>query len=175
MSVGRVLANRGSELIYGGGHVGLMGALADAALEVGGRVTGVMPRQLIDREIGHKGLTEMRIVGSMHERKAMMADLAEAFIALPGGHGTLDEFCEILTWAQLGIHAKPCGILNVNGYYDPLLAMFDRAVEEGFLKAVHRDMVAVASDPERLLTEMQRAAIVPVSKWDGAAMAVPVP
>lgn len=152
-----------------------MGAIADAALAAGGHVTGVMPRQLIEKEIGHKGLTDMRIVGSMHERKAMMAELSEAFIALPGGHGTLDEFCEILTWAQLGIHAKPCGILNVDGYYDPLLAMFDRAVEEGFLKPVHRDMVAVEADAGKLLSVMRQAAIVPVSKWDAATVATPVP
>jgi hypothetical protein len=173
--MGRLLAIQGIELIYGGGHVGLMGAVADAALNAGGRVIGVMPRQLIKREIGHNGLTEMRIVGTMHERKAMMADLSEAFIALPGGHGTLDEFCEILTWAQLGIHRKPYGILNVRGYYDPLLAMFDRAVQEGFLKAAYRDSVAVESDPERLLANMQRATIVSISKWDNAAVGVPVP
>jgi uncharacterized protein (TIGR00730 family) len=173
--LGRLLAERGLRLIYGGGHVGLMGALADGALEAGGQVTGVMPQSLIDREIGHKGITEMRIVKSMHERKAMMADLADAFVALPGGHGTLDEFCEVLTWAQLGIHAKPCAILNVEGYYDPLLEMFSRAVEEGFLKAVHRDMVVVDTDPGRLLDRVRRSKTVFVAKWDVTGVGAPVP
>jgi hypothetical protein len=152
-----------------------MGALADAALAAGGHVTGVMPQSLIDREIGHKSITEMHIVKSMHERKARMAALSEAFIALPGGHGTLDEFCEILTWAQLGIHTKPCGILNVAGYYDPLLEMFSRAVTEGFLKAAHRDMVLVDDNPGRVLERMEKANPVSVSKWDVAAKASPVP
>lgn len=173
--MGRLLANRGLRLVYGGGHVGLMGAVADGALAAGGEVTGVMPQSLIDREIGHNGITEMRVVTSMHERKALMADLADAFIALPGGHGTLDEFCEILTWAQLGIHAKPCGILNVAGYYDPLLEMFSRAVEEGFLKAVHRDMILVDGDPFRLVERMERAVPVRVNKWDVTAAGSPVP
>jgi uncharacterized protein (TIGR00730 family) len=164
--LGRLLANWGMHLVYGGGHVGLMGALADGALAQGGQVTGVMPQALIDREIGHKGITRMHIVNSMHERKAMMAELSEAFIALPGGYGTLDEFCEILTWAQLGIHAKPYGVLNVEGYYDPLLQMFSRAVKEGFLKVVHRDMVLVDDNPSRLLERMERASPVSANKWD---------
>ena len=137
--LGQILARNGIELVYGGGHVGLMGAVADAALGAGGRVIGVMPQSLIDREVGHKGLTEMHIVRTMHERKALMAKLADGFIALPGGYGTLDEFCEILTWAQLGIHAKPYGVLNTDGYYDALLALFDHGVEEGFVKSPHRE------------------------------------
>ncbi|MGA8599671.1 MAG: TIGR00730 family Rossman fold protein [Bryobacteraceae bacterium] len=173
--LGRLLANRGIRLVYGGGHVGLMGVVADSALAAGGEVTGVMPQALIDREIGHNGLTEMRIVTSMHERKALMADLSDAFIALPGGHGTLDEFCEILTWAQLGIHAKPCGILNVAGYYDPLLEMFSRAVEEGFLKAVHRDMILVDGDPVHLLERMGAAGLVSMDKWSVTETSSPVP
>jgi hypothetical protein len=169
------LALRGVQLIYGGGHVGLMGSLADGALAAGGRVTGVMPQSLIDREIGHKGLSEMRIVKTMHERKALMAELAGAFIALPGGHGTLDEFCEVLTWAQLGIHAKPCGILNVEHYYDPLLEMFSRAVDEGFLKAVHRDMVIADADAERLLHRLETVESRLVDKWNVTGVVAPVP
>ena len=173
--IGRLLAGRGIQLVYGGGHVGLMGTLADSALAAGGQVTGVMPQSLIDREIGHKGLTQMHIVKTMHERKALMAELAGAFIALPGGHGTLDEFCEVLTWAQLGIHAKPCGILNIEHYYDPLLEMFSRAVDEGFLKAVHRDMVLVDTDPGRLLDRIEAARPRYVAKWDVITEPAPVP
>jgi uncharacterized protein (TIGR00730 family) len=164
-ALGRLIAERGIELVYGGGHVGLMGALADAALAANGRVIGVMPQSLIDREVGHAGLSEMRIVGSMHERKALMVELADGFVALPGGYGTLDEFCEVLTWAQLGIHTKPCGILNVNGYYDALLALFERTVDEGFLKAIHSDMIVVESDPAALLADLEKAPAVAVSKW----------
>lgn len=153
----------------------MMGALADGALAAGGRVVGVMPQSLIDREIGHKGLTEMHIVKTMHERKALMVELAGAFIALPGGHGTLDEFCEVLTWSQLGIHAKPCGILNVERYYDPLLEMFSRAVEKGFLKPVHRDMVLVDTDAKRLLDRIEAARPRHVAKWDITTEPAPVP
>ena len=124
-ALGETLAAMGIELVYGGGHVGLMGAIADAALAAGGEVTGVMPRALVDREIAHTGLSRLHVVGSMHERKAMMSELSEGFVALPGGSGTLEEFFEVLTWAQLGEHGKPCGLLNVAGYYDPLLAVFD--------------------------------------------------
>ena len=130
--LGRLLAERKIELVYGGGNIGLMGVLADAALEASGRVIGVIPESLMAKEVGHQGLTELRVVGSMHERKALMADLAEGFIALPGGYGTFEEFCEVVTWSQLGLHAKPCGVLNVEKYYDPLLALFDHAVKEGF-------------------------------------------
>jgi uncharacterized protein (TIGR00730 family) len=164
-ALGETLARYGLRLVYGGGHVGLMGALADGALQAGGSVIGVIPQQLIDREIGHKGLSEMRVVQTMHERKALMAELAEAFIALPGGYGTLDEFCEILTWAQLSIHQKPCGILNVNGYYDPLLRLFDHAVQEGFLRAAHRDMIVVEATAERLLDRLRTARMDNIAKW----------
>ena len=128
-----LLLQRGIELIYGGGNVGLMGVLADTMLAQGGRVIGVIPQSLLAREVGHRGLTKLHVVSSMHERKALMADLSDAFLALPGGFGTFEEFCEIVTWSQLGIHQKPCGLLNVDGYYDPLLRLFDHAVGEGFL------------------------------------------
>lgn len=149
-ATGSALARRGLGLVYGGGRVGLMGHLAGAALDAGGEVIGVIPEALFERELGHTGVTELRVVRSMHERKAVMADLSGAFLALPGGFGTLDEFCEVLTWAQLGIHRKPCALLNVNGYFDPLLALFDRAVRDGFLARAHRSLVLVGSDPELL-------------------------
>jgi hypothetical protein len=150
VSLGRGLAARGLGLVYGGSNIGLMRLLADAAIEGGGEVIGVIPQQLVDRERAHRGLTDLRIVRSMHERKALMADLADAFVALPGGYGTLDEFCEVLTWAQLGLHNKPCALLNVAGYYDGLLALFARARREGFLYSTGRDVI-VEDDVERLL------------------------
>jgi uncharacterized protein (TIGR00730 family) len=165
VAFGALLAQRGLTLVYGGAHLGLMGALADAALAAGGKVIGVMPQSMIDREIGHTGLTKLHIVGTMHERKALMAELAGAFVALPGAFGTLDEFCEILTWAQIGIHGKPCGILNISGYYDSLLAMFSHAVREGFLNPAHRDMIAVSESGDCLLDLMESGAATPVSKW----------
>jgi hypothetical protein len=149
--LGRLLGERGIGLVYGGGNVGLMGVLADAALAAGAAVTGVIPQTLVDREVAHQGLTEQRIVGSMHERKALMAELADAFIALPGGLGTLDELFEIWTWSQLGFHAKPCGLLDVAGYFQPLVAFLDRAVAEGFVRRPHRETLCLESDPERLL------------------------
>jgi uncharacterized protein (TIGR00730 family) len=164
-TVGRLLCQRGSELVYGGGNVGLMGAVADACLEEGGRVIGVIPEALKQKELAHTGLTELRVVSSMHERKALMADLADAFIALPGGYGTWDEFCEILTWSQLGIQRKACGLLNVNGYYDPLLAMADRAVSEGFLKEVHRALLLSDDDPALLLDRLNSYSAPFVDKW----------
>ncbi len=127
---GSLLADRGIGLVYGGANVGLMGAVADAALAKGGYVIGVIPRALVEKEVAHKHLTDLRVVGSMHERKATMAELSDAFIALPGGFGTMEEFVEVLTWSQLGLHAKPCGLLNVSGYYDPLLAFFRHAVRK---------------------------------------------
>jgi uncharacterized protein (TIGR00730 family) len=150
-AVGQLLCQRSVELVYGGGSVGLMGALANACLSGGGRVIGVIPQVLADKELAHKGLTELRIVNSMHERKAVMADLSDAFLALPGGYGTLEEFFEVLTWSQLGIQRKACGLLNVDGYYDPLLAMVDKAVDQGFLRADNRRLMLSDSDPERLL------------------------
>jgi len=164
-TVGRVLCRRGIELVYGGGHVGLMGIVADACLNEGGRVIGVIPQALADREVAHVGLTELRIVGSMHERKALMADLSDAFMALPGGYGTWEEFFEVLTWSQLGIQRKACGILNVDGYYDPLLDMADRALSEGFLRKVHRDLLLSDSDPERLLDRLSSYAVPSIEKW----------
>ncbi len=153
-TVGRLLCRRGVELVYGGGNVGLMGTVANACLSGGGRVIGVIPQALADREVAHAGLTELRIVSSMHERKALMADLSDAFVALPGGFGTWEEFFEVLTWSQLGIQHKACALLNVDGYYDPLLEMADRAVSEGFLLPVNRDLLISDSDPERLLDRL---------------------
>ncbi len=149
--LGRTIAEAGITLVYGGGHVGLMGTLADAALGASGEVVGAMPRALVDREIAHAGLTRLHVVGSMHERKATMAELSDGFVALPGGNGTLEEFFEVLTWAQLGEHGKPCGLLNVSGYFDPLLAVFDNMVDRGFLEPEHRDLVLVEQDPGALL------------------------
>jgi uncharacterized protein (TIGR00730 family) len=164
-TVGRQLCERGIELVYGGGRVGLMGILADACLDAGGRVIGVIPQALADREVAHTGLTELRIVGSMHERKALMADLSDAFVSLPGGFGTWEEFFEVLTWAQLGIQRKACGLLNVNGYYDPLLEMADRALSEGFLREGHRELLLADADPERLLARLSNYAAPTIDKW----------
>jgi uncharacterized protein (TIGR00730 family) len=149
-----MLARQRVTLVYGGGHVGLMGALADAALAAGGRVVGVIPRALWDREVGHRGLTELHVVETMHERKALMASRAEAFVALPGGLGTLEEIFEVWTWRQLGIHAKPCGFLDVNGYYAPLMAFLDGAVERGLVRRAHRAMAVVDDDGETLLRRL---------------------
>jgi uncharacterized protein (TIGR00730 family) len=149
--VGHRLADRGIELVYGGAHVGLMGVLADAALERGGRVTGVIPQSLVDREIAHPGLTDLRVVDSMHERKAQMAELADAFVALPGGVGTLEELFEVYTWNQLGLHAKPLGLFNVRGYFDGLVRFLDHAVEERFVTPAHRAMLLVGEDLDALL------------------------
>jgi len=149
--LGRRIAEKNFGLVYGGATVGLMGAIADAALAAGGKVFGVIPDVIMDLEIGHRGLTELHVVRTMHERKALMASRADAFIALPGGYGTMDEFIEIVTWAQLRIHAKPCVMVNVNGYYDSLLAFFDTAVEQGFLKPENRRLVQIARDAEEAL------------------------
>jgi len=163
--VGRLLAERGMRAVYGAGNIGLMGVLADAALEAGGEVVGVIPEALVARELAHNGVTDLRIVHSMHERKALMADLSDAFIALPGGFGTFEELCETLTWVQLGIHDKPCGLLNVAGYFDPLIAMFDRAVEERFLRPQHRDLLQVSTDPAELLDRLRDAHRPTIHKW----------
>lgn len=165
-ALGRCLAARGLTLVYGGSSIGLMRVLADAVLQAGGEVIGVMPRHLVAREVAHRGLTDLRVVGSMHERKALMAELSEAFIALPGGYGTLDEFCEILTWNQLGLQRKPCGILNSQGYYDHLLQLLDHAVTEGFLKGVHRGMLLAETDPSRLLTRLLEFSVPLADKLD---------
>jgi uncharacterized protein (TIGR00730 family) len=148
--VGQLIAERGWELVYGGGNVGLMGVVADACLAAGGRVIGVIPRAIAEKEVAHTGLTELRVVGSMHERKALMAELSDAFLALPGGYGTWDEFCDVLTWSQLGIQNKPCALLNVNSYYDPLLAMADRAAANGFLHDANRALLLSDENPKRL-------------------------
>ena len=166
-SLGKILVKRNLGLVYGGGNVGLMGVIADAVLAEGGEVIGVIPQSLADREVAHQNLTKMHIVNSMHERKALMADLSDGFIALPGGMGTFDEFCEILTWAQLGIHQKPCGILNVENYFTPLLKMFDHATDEGFLRDTHRDLVIEATKPEILLDLFKTYQPQPVAKWMG--------
>jgi hypothetical protein len=163
--LGAELVRRSIALVYGGGNVGLMGVLADAVLKAGGEAVGVIPENLMAREVGHNGLTKLHIVHSMHERKALMADLSDAFIALPGGFGTLEEFCEVLTWAQLGLHAKPCGILNVLGYYSPLLAMFDHAVKERFLKQENRRLVVARESATELLRALEQWRPALVEKW----------
>jgi len=153
--MGRTLAGRGLGLVYGGGSVGLMGAVADAALAAGAEVVGVIPQVLQIRELAHTRLTRLHVVGSMHERKALMAELSDGFVALPGGMGTLEELSEVLTWAQLGLHARPCGLLDVAGYYAPLIAFFDRAVEAGFLRREHRRLLLTAAAPDALLDQFQ--------------------
>ena len=165
VALGRLLAERHIELVYGGGNIGLMGVLADTVLDAGGRAIGVIPNSLMVKEVGHLGLTELRVVNSMHERKALMADLSDGFIAMPGGFGTFEEFCEIVTWSQLGIHAKPCGLLNVESYYDPLLELFDHSVREGFLHEENRRLVLEERDPARLLESLGRFQAPAVSKW----------
>lgn len=164
-ALGRLLAARGCGLVYGGASVGLMGEVADAVLQAGGEVDGVIPHALEARELAHRGLTRLHVVDSMHDRKSLMADLADGFVALPGGMGTIEEMCEVLTWAQLGLHGKPCGLLDVAGYYHPLVAFFDHAVAEGFLRPEHRDMVLRAEDPARLLDLMGSWRPPDVPKW----------
>jgi uncharacterized protein (TIGR00730 family) len=165
--LGTVLASRGLELVYGGGNIGLMGVLADTVLAAGGRVTGVIPEALMARELGHRDLTNLRVVKSMHERKALMADLSDAFIAMPGGFGTFEEFCEIVTWSQLGLHQKPCGLFNVNDFFSPLLQLFDQAVAEGFLSEQNRQLVIAGRNPVRLLEKMAQFRAPAVGKWIG--------
>ena len=154
--LGRLMIQRGYGLLYGGATVGAMGAVADAALEAGGEVVGVIPEVIREREIDHKGLTELHVVGTMHERKALMASRADAFVALPGGYGTLDEFIEIVTWAQLKIHAKPCVLVNVGGFYDGFLRFLDHTVEQGFILAENRRLIQVAHDPEEALSLVEQ-------------------
>ena len=169
--LGRELARRQIELVYGGGNVGLMGILADTVLAGGGRVIGVIPQALMDQEVGHRGLPDLRVVQTMHERKALMAELADGFLALPGGLGTFEELLEILTWAQLGLHAKPCALLNVNGFFDPLLRLLDHAVDERFIRAAHRSHIVVADDPGSALEQMTRPPAAHVEKWIDREMA----
>lgn len=163
--MGAELARRGITTVYGGSNVGLMGALANAALAAGGEVIGVIPEALQRKEIAHTGLTEQHIVGSMHERKALMAELSDAFIALPGGMGTLEELCEMLTWAQLGFHKKPCGLLDVDGYYESLNAFLDNAVTQGFIHAGHRGMLLSDKTPGALLDQFGGYVAPVVNKW----------
>jgi len=155
-ALGTALAQGGHELVYGGGRTGLMGALADAAVAAGGPVIGIIPQQLEDREVAHRGISDLRIVGSMHERKALMAELSGGFIALPGGFGTFEEFCEAITWVQLGIHRKPCILANLAGYYDPLLGQFDRGRDAGFISPASREIVQVVTSMEALLALVSR-------------------
>ena len=154
-------------IVYGGSNVGLMRIVADTAIRQGGEIIGVIPQSLVAKEVAHAGLSDLRLVGSMHERKALMSSLSDAFIALPGGYGTLEEFCEVLTWSQLGLQKKPCGLLNLRGYYDPLLRMFDQALREGFLKSEHRELVLSAKDPAALVDGLRRANMPDSSKWSG--------
>jgi uncharacterized protein (TIGR00730 family) len=165
--VGRLLAERRIRLVYGAGNVGLMGVLADAALAAGGEVVGVIPQVLVHRELAHPGLTELRIVSTMHERKALMAELSDAFLALPGGLGTLEELCEALTWSQLGIHAKPCGALNVRGYFDCLGALLDHAVQQGFVSESNRGLLVMSNQAADLLDRLQQGEPAAPSQWLG--------
>ena len=166
-ALGRLLAERGIRLVYGGGHVGLMGVLADAALAGGGEVFGVITRALQAKEVAHDALTSLTVVDTMHERKAAMADAADAFVMLPGGYGTLDEFFEAVSWTQLGIHDKPCGVLDVAGYYAPLRALLDEATRQGFVSRAHRELVITESEPRRLLDRLAGWAPVRADKWLG--------
>jgi hypothetical protein len=164
-SVGALLAAESVGLVYGGGNTGLMGEVADAALRAGGEVIGVIPGHLQARDVAHTGLSDLRVVETMHERKALMAELADGFVALPGGLGTLEEFLEIATWSQLGIHAKPLGLLNVRGYYDRLNGFLGHAVEEGFLRAEHRALLTISDDPPTLLATLRAFRPTLTEKW----------
>ena len=163
--LGQAIAARGYELVYGGARVGLMGAVADAVLADGGHVIGVIPQALVDREVAHTGLPDLRVVSSMHERKALMADLSDGFIAMPGGWGTFEEFFEVLTWGQLGLHGKPCGLLNVDAYFDPLLAFLRHAFDEQFVRTEFERMLLVSASPETLLDSFASFEPLTVTKW----------
>lgn len=165
--LGHELAARGIGVVFGGGNVGLMGVLADAALAAGGEVIGVIPHGLVSRELAHQRVTRMHVVDSMHQRKALMAELSDGFIALPGGFGTLEEFCEVVTWTQLGLHAKACGLLNVAGYYDGLLSFLAHALKEEFLRPTHFEIVVAGSDPVSLLERVLDWRAPAVAKWIG--------
>jgi uncharacterized protein (TIGR00730 family) len=162
---GNILAREGIELVYGGSRVGMMGRLAAATLQAGGKVVGVIPGAVMNRELAHQELTELRVVRSMHERKSEMAELSDAFVALPGGLGTLEAFCELLTWGQLGLHRKPCAILNVGGYFQPLVGFFDHMTQEGYMGRAHRDMVLVEEDPEALVRRMREYQPPSTPQW----------
>lgn len=163
--LGQLLAQQSIELVYGGGKAGLMGIVADAALAAGGRVIGIIPESLVAREVGHDGLTELHVVKTLHERKAIMADLSDAFIVLPGGYGTLEELSEVLSWAQLGLHQKPCAFLNLEGFYDPLITFFDHLVAEKFLLPSSRSLVLEEKDPVTLLDRLATYQPVTVDRW----------
>ena len=163
--LGAELVRRDIELVYGGGNVGLMGVIADAVLQAGGRATGVIPRAMVDRELAHGDLTTLHVVGSMHERKALMAQLADGFVALPGGFGTLEEFCEVVTWTQLGVHAKACGLLNVDGYYDGLVAFLRHALDEEFLRSTHFDIVVSATTASEMIERVLHWQPPAVARW----------
>jgi uncharacterized protein (TIGR00730 family) len=163
--MGEAIVRRDLTLVYGGGRIGLMGEIARSVLKNGGRAIGVIPEALLRKELAYDDLTELHVVRTMHERKQMMADLADGFVAMPGGYGTFEEFCEVLTWSQLGIHHKPCALFNVNGYYDGMLALFDHAVAEGFVRPLHRSMVLAAAEPDVLLNAMERYEPPVVEKW----------
>jgi uncharacterized protein (TIGR00730 family) len=167
--LGREMVRRGIGLVFGGGGVGLMGIIADAVLEAGGHAIGVIPHALVVRELAHRALPDLRVVDSMHDRKATMAALADAFVAMPGGFGTFEEFCEVITWTQLGLHRKPCGLLNVCGFYDPLIEQFDRGVAEGFIKQGNRQIVVAHADPGVLLD----ALAVPPARAEAAWISRP--
>ena len=164
-NLGNEFSRRGIALVYGGGNVGLMGVIADGVLAGGGEVIGVIPEALMAKELGHKGIQDLRVVKTMHERKALMAELADGFIAMPGGIGTFEEFFEIVTWAQLGFHSKPCALLNVNGFYDPLLHLLDHAIAESFVKLKQRDLVLVEADFSKLLDRMATHHVPHEPKW----------
>ncbi len=164
-AMGRALVERGLGLVYGGSRVGIMGVVADAVLAAGGRAIGILPEALMKKELAHKGLTELHVVQSMHERKTMMAARSDGFIAMPGGIGTLEEIFEVWTWAQLGFHNKPCGLLNVAGFYDKLAGFLDHAADSGFMQPQHRQMLALESDPNRLLDHFAQYEAPTVSKW----------
>ncbi|EKT4541168.1 TIGR00730 family Rossman fold protein [Pseudomonas sp. NBRC 111118] len=165
VALGQAIARRGLTLVYGGGAVGLMGVVADAAMAAGGEVVGIIPQSLLDAEVGHKGLTRLEVVDGMHARKARMAELSDAFIALPGGLGTLEELFEVWTWGQLGYHAKPLGLLDVNGFYDKLGGFLDHIVEEGFVRPQHRAMLLLGQQPDELLDRMDSFVAPVAPKW----------
>ncbi|HYT91095.1 MAG TPA: TIGR00730 family Rossman fold protein [Gemmataceae bacterium] len=166
--LGETMVRHGLGLVFGAGHIGLMGVLADAVLAAGGEAIGVIPQALVDRELAHERLTQLHVVDTMHQRKALMADLADAFVALPGGYGTADELFEILTWAQLGLHQKPIGLLNIRGFFDPLIAWVDHCVREGFIRPQYRDLLAISTESGHLLDLLSRREPAPqMPKWIG--------
>lgn len=167
--MGRFLAESGRRIVFGGGRTGLMGALAEGALAAGGEIIGVMPRHLVDREVAHTGLTELRVVRSMHERKTLLAELSDGFLAMPGGLGTLEELFEVWTWGQLGLHRKPYGLFEVKGFWAPLLTFMDHAVHEGFISEVNRSMLVVESEPAALVERMESVEPTPVRQWIDAS------